>query len=60
MRKIFMYSKVVEVSTQAMLQCMPLKPNKKSIHTSTNPQVEEAMQRESRWSPCQMRHSQLR
>ena len=36
------YNKFVEANTQAMEECVPLKPKRKSVHTSTNPRVVEA------------------
>lgn len=39
------YSNFVEANTQAMEECVPLKPKRKSVHTSTNPQVVEAREK---------------
>ena len=36
------YEKFVEANRLAMEECVPLKPKRKSVHTSTNPQVVEA------------------
>ena len=47
------YEKFVEANRQAMEECVPLKPKKKSVHTSTNPQVvaarEKADEAHSTW-----------
>ncbi|CAJ1087270.1 Craniofacial development protein 2 [Xyrichtys novacula] len=39
------YEKFVEANRQAMEDCVPLKPKRKSVHTSTNPQVVAARER---------------
>jgi hypothetical protein len=39
------YSKFIEANTQAMEECVSLKPKRKSVHTSTNPQVVEAREK---------------
>ena len=39
------YEKFVEANRQAMEECVPLKPKKKSVHTSTNPQVVAAREK---------------
>ena len=39
------YEKFVEANRQAMEECVPLKPKRKSVHTSTDPQVVAARER---------------